>query len=630
MLNGLVGPNKEMEDLNELSKSLERILPRVEKPARYTGGEWNEVRKNHAEIPVKMVLAFPDIYEVGMSHLGSKILYQVVNTRPDALMERVFAPWVDMEKELRANGLPLYSLETRTSLKEFDLIGFTLQYEMTYTNILNMLDLAGIPLWAKERAETDPLVVAGGPCAFNPEPIAPFLDLVVLGEGEEVLGEILDLVRDFKERGGSRQELLQAAAAIPGVYVPQFYTVEYLDTGAVAAVRPDRTGIPARVQKRVLKDLNQATFPQRPVVPFLDVVHDRAMLELFRGCARGCRFCQAGMIYRPVREKDTATLVEQARRLLENTGYGEISLTSLSSLDYSRIEELIDALIKEHGTEGVRVSLPSLRADSFAVEQAKKIHEVRRSSITFAPEAGSQRLRDVINKNVTEEDLLRAVIQAVEAGWRSFKLYFMVGLPTETDDDLLGIAELARRVANIKPNRGSITRVTVSTSNFVPKPHTPFQWEGQVDSEELKRRQLLVHGQLKGKRLEHRWHGTEQSLLEAVMSKGDRRIAPVIERAWRLGCRLDGWSEHFRFDLWQQAFQDIGVDPAFYANRTIPEDEILPWDHLDPGVTKDFLLSERMRALSGASTPDCSQERCSGCGVCPALDIPIRRRGETK
>lgn len=616
--------------MTQTLKALEEILPQVEKPGRYWGGEWNQIKKNWQETPVHMVLAFPDIYEVGMSHLGSKILYHVVNARSDALLERVYAPWVDMEKELRARGVPLYSLETKTPLAQFDFIGFTLQYEMTYTNILNMLDLAGIPLRAAERGEGAPFVLAGGPCAFNAEPLAPFLDFVVLGEGEEVLGEILDLAREWKARRGGRQEFLQAVATIPGVYVPAFYDVTYRPDGRVEAVHPIRPGVPERVRKRVVRDLDRVTFPERPVVPYLDVVHDRVMLELFRGCARGCRFCQAGMIYRPVREKSLATLLAQADKLLKSTGYGEISLASLSSLDYSQIEQLIDALVHQYGSEGIRVSLPSLRADSFAVEQARKIHEVRRSSITFAPEAGSQRLRDVINKNVTEADLLDAVTTATEAGWNAFKLYFMLGLPTETDDDVLGIAELAHKVANLKPTGGRITRVTVSTSNFVPKPHTPFQWEGQVEREELRRRQLLVHDRLKGKRLEHRWHGPEQSFLEAVFSKGDRRTAAALERAWRLGCRLDGWSEHFRFDLWQQAFQESGIDPAFYANRPLTTDETLPWEHLDPGVDKEFLLKERARALSGERTPDCSRERCSACGVCPALDISIRRRGEAQ
>ncbi|NLG87361.1 MAG: TIGR03960 family B12-binding radical SAM protein [Firmicutes bacterium] len=604
------------------------ILRRVEKPARYTGGEWNEVVKDHRATAVKMVLAFPDIYEVGMSHLGSHILYQVVNSRPDALLERVYAPWGDMEMELKQAGLPLFSLETKTPLKEFDLVGFTLQYEMTYTNILNMLALGNIPIRAAERDEGDPFVLAGGPCAYNVEPLAPFFDFVVLGEAEEVLGDIIDAFKDWRQKQGRRQDFLQDLVHIPGVYVPSLYDVRYRPDGSIEGVYPRQPDVPERVVKRVVRDLDRALFSTKPVVPYIDVVHNRAMIELFRGCARGCRFCQAGMIYRPVRERSRETLLKQAQELLASTGYDEISLSSLSSLDYSQIVQLIDDLVNSHGPAGVRVSLPSLRVDSFAVEQAQKIQQVRRSSVTFAPEAGSQRLRNVINKNVTEEDLLTAVRSAAEAGWRAFKLYFMIGLPTETDDDVLAIANLADKVANLSLSRGQITRVTVSTSNFVPKPHTPFQWEGQLPREELKRRQLLLNNKIRGRKLEHRWHAPEQSFLEAVFSKGDRRLADVLERAWQLGCRLDGWSEYFSFDRWEQAFADVGVDPAYWANRTIGIDEVLPWEHLDPGIKRDFLLAERMRGIQGKTTVDCSRDKCSGCGVCPTLEIPIRRRGE--
>ena len=614
--------------MDKIKSQLDFILPRVEKPARYIGEEWNIVKKDHSKTSVKMVLAFPDVYEVGMSHLGSHILYHIVNLRSDALLERVYTPWGDMEQELRRAGLPLFSLETKTPLFDFDLIGFTLQYELSYTNILNLLALGQIPLRAAERQEDDPFVLAGGPCAYNPEPLAPFLDLVVLGEGEEVIGELIAIFKDWKQQQGTRHEFLTAAAKVPGVYVPAFYVVDYDSKGCIKSIRPTETGIPEQIQKRVVRDLDGASFSCQPVVPYLDTVHNRSMLELFRGCTRGCRFCQAGMIYRPVRERSRETLLKQARELLARTGYDEISLSSLSSLDYFEIEKLIDDLVSEHKSAGVRISLPSLRADSFAIEQAEKIHPLRRSSMTLAPEAGSQRLRDVINKNVTEDDLLTAIEAAVAACWRALKLYFMIGLPTETEQDVAAIATLAQKVAAVKADGRQITRVTVSTSNFVPKAHTPFQWEGQLPRGELRKRQQLLSSKIKGRKVEHRWHDPDQSFLEAVFSRGDRRLAVVLEKAWQLGCRLDGWSEYFRMDLWEQAFAETGCDPEFYANRAIPENETLPWQHLSPGLELDFLLTERSRAFLGLTTADCSFKQCQACGVCTALRLPLKRRGE--
>lgn len=614
--------------MGNIVAQLNSILPRVEKPARYLGGEWNMIRKDHDTTAVKMVLAFPDLYEVGMSHLGSHILYQVVNSCPDALLERVYTPWVDMEQELRRAGLPLFSLETKTPLREFDLVGFTLQYELSYTNILTMLNLAQIPIRAQERQRDDPFVLAGGPCAFNAEPLAPFLDLVALGDGEEVLKEIIQVFQRWKQEQRDRHAFLTAVAKVPGVYIPQFYTVNYDSQGRVTAINPTKSGAPAEIKKRVVADLDRATFCTRPVVPYLNVVHNRGMLELFRGCTRGCRFCQAGMIYRPVRERSYKTLLWQAEELLAHTGYDEVSLSSLSSLDYSEIEALIDELVSRYGKSGVRLSLPSLRVDSFAVEQAEKVQPLRRSSLTLAPEAGSQRLRDVINKNVTEEDLLGAVTAATTAGWRAFKLYFMIGLPTETDEDVVAIANLAHKVADLKIPGQRITRITVSTSNFVPKAHTPFQWEGQLPPEELKRRQQLLNSNIRRRIVEHRWHDPQQSRLEAIFSRGDRRLAAVLERAWRLGCRLDGWNEHLRLDLWAQAFKETGLEAEFYANRAIPETEILPWQHLSPRLDKSFLVAERQRARQGVPTYDCRLKRCHACGVCQSLRLPVRQRGD--
>lgn len=617
-----------------MDKLIEKALRRVQKPGRYTGGEWNAVYKDWDDTGVKMVFAFPDVYEVGMSHLGLQIIYHAVNKRADALLERTFAPWVDMEEQMRKTGLPLFSLESRRPVRDFDIIGFTLQYELSFTNILNMLDLAGIPIRRTDRAGGGyPLVVAGGPCAFNPEPLADYIDLFVIGEGEEAVHDLLDAWLDSRRRGENRQELLLRLAGIDGFYVPSLYRVEYNEMGMVQAVRPTVSAAPAVVNKRVVAGLDGADYPDRPLVPVIEAVHDRAMLEVQRGCTRGCRFCQAGVIYRPVREKEPETLVRQAGEILRNTGWGEISLTSLSTSDYSRIRPLVGELTGQHGAAGINVSLPSLRVDAFSVDLAKEVHKVRRSSLTFAPEAGTQRLRDVINKGVTEEDLLEAVSAAFAGGWQAVKLYFMIGLPTETDADLEGIADLARRV--LEKGR-SLTRapgrlkVTVSASSFVPKSHTPFQWEPQDALDELRRKQAFLKQRLRGRGLVFNWHDPEGSFLEAVFSRGDRRLGAALETAWRAGSRFDGWSEHFDFDRWMSAFAQTGLDPHSYAYHRYDYDDTLPWDHIGAGVSKRYLLREHRRAMAGEITPDCRTGRCPGCGLCPTLDIkPQLAGGET-
>ncbi|MGI6576054.1 MAG: TIGR03960 family B12-binding radical SAM protein [bacterium] len=609
---------------------LEEILLQVSKPARYLGNEWNAINKDHREIEVSFALAFPDVYEVGMSHLGSKILYHIINQRQDAVAERVYAPWVDMEAKLREEGLPLFSLESKKPLYAFDLVGFSLQYELTYTNILNMLQLGNIPLLQSERGPQDPFVIAGGPCAFNPEPLADFLDLVVLGEGEEVIGEIIDLYKAWKQEGSwGRAEFLAQAAALPGVYVPSLYRINYKADGTISEVVPVHKHAPPVVQKRVVADLDQVEFPVAPVVPFMDIVHDRAMLELFRGCARGCRFCQAGMIYRPVRERSVVNLLEQAEQLLDTTGYPELSLTSLSSTDYSQIKYLVNKLQEYYRNAGLKVSLPSLRVDSFAINLARELEGVRKSSLTLAPEAGTQRLRDVINKNVSAAELDMAISNAVACGWSTFKFYFMIGLPTEQDEDLLGIAQLAEKAVKTRGegNKQRIKRLTVSVANFVPKPHTPFQWEPQVGIAELRRRQGVIRQAIKDRRIIYNTHDPEASFLEAVFARGDRRLGKALVRAQQSGCRFDGWTEHFAFAKWQRAFADTGIDPQFYANRSRSFAEILPWEHLTPGVSKDYLYAEYQRALQGEPTVDCSMVGCSQCGVCPTLELPIRLRG---
>lgn len=606
-----------------MEQLLEKILATVEKPARYVGGEWNAIRKNWDNVDIKMAFAFPDVYEVGMSHLGMHILYKIVNDRPDALMERVFAPWVDMEAKMRQAGLPLFSLESRKPLIDFDLIGFTLQYEMSFTNILNMLDLAGIPLRSEQREGDMPLVMAGGPCSFNPEPLAPFIDAFVLGEGEEVINQVLDIYKAKRRQGSSRGEILTALAGLKGIYVPAFYEFDYHPGGTVRKMEHHKAAPPV-VKKRAVINMDEIPFPTRPIVPHTEVVHDRMMLEVMRGCTRGCRFCQAGIIYRPVREKEPETLLAQAEELVRSTGWGEISLTSLSSSDYSEIGELISRLVDRYGPEKINVSLPSLRVDAFSVELAKEVQRVRRSSLTFAPEAGTQRLRDVINKGVTEENLMEAVTAAFRAGWSSVKLYFMIGLPTETREDLEGIARLAGKVLETGRAAGKSKgrlRVTVSASSFVPKSHTPFQWEPQDTLEELRWKQKFLKERLRGKGLVFNWHEGEVSVLEADLARGNRDLAPVLERAWSLGCRFDGWSECFDFAKWEQAYADCGLKPGEYARRRYRYEDVLPWDHIDAGVSKRYLIREHKKAMEGMPTVDCREGKCPGCGICPSLEI---------
>jgi len=597
----------------------DEIFLSVEKPARYTGGEWNSVKKDHENVDIKFAFCFPDVYEVGMSHLGMKILYHLLNQRDDTVCERVFAPWVDMEAKMRENGIPLFSLESREPVANFDFIGFTLQYEMSYTNILNMLDLAGVPLLSRDRKEGMPFVCAGGPCAYNPEPLARFIDFFMLGEGEEIINEVMDCYKEWKRDGASREEFLKRIAKIEGIYVPAFYEVSYNEDGTVKAVEPVDPAYPQKIRKRIICDLNKVFYPDKMIVPYTAIVHDRIMLELFRGCTRGCRFCQAGYIYRPVRERNVERLKDLARKLVKSTGYEEISLTSLSSSDYSCLTELTTGLLEEMEPQMVNLALPSLRIDSFTLDLMEKAQKVRKSGLTFAPEAGTQRLRNVINKGVTEENLLDSVSLAFAGGWRGVKLYFMIGLPTETMEDIEGIAELGRKVVDEyykipKSQRGKGLEVTISTSSFVPKPFTPFQWEPQDTVETLKKKQQFLKDNIKDRHIRYNWHDPELSFLEAVFARGDRKVGDVLKRAWELGCKFDSWSDHFRFDVWLKAFEDCGVDPAFYANRKRDAEEVFPWDHIDIGVTKKHLLREKRKAERGETTPNC-MVKCTGCGA---------------
>ena len=592
----------------------------VQKPVRYMGGEFNAVMKHPEDVDVRYAFLFPDTYEVGMSHLGMKILYHAINERADAWCERVFSPWVDMADLMRANDIPLFSLESRTPIREFDILGVTLQYEMSFTNILDALDLAGIPLRQADRKE-GPFVICGGPCAFNPEPLSPFVDFFALGDGEVETQQTIDLYKKWKQSGLPREAYLKMCAEIPGVYVPSLYDVTYNPDGTVKAVTPKPgSGAKPVVHKAMLPKLDDAYYPEKLIVPYGEIVHNRIMLEIFRGCTRGCRFCQAGMIYRPVRERSLEHLMEMAEKLVSSTGYDEISLMSLSSGDYSRLPELAHRMVEKFAARRVRIALPSQRIDNVLTDTLKETQKVKKTALTLAPEAGTQRLRDVINKGVTEEDLVRSVTDAFEQGWSAVKLYFMLGLPTETDEDVMGIADLAQKVRRCyfsvpKEQRAPGLRITVSASVFVPKNDTPFQWVPQLDYDTVVRRQKLLKqalSQVKG--VDFKYHAPDLSYLEAVIARGDRRVGEVMEQAWRLGCRFDGWSDQFRYDLWLKAFEACGVDPDFYALRPRPEDEVFPWDHLDCGVTKQYLLNEWHRALRGETTPDC-RRGCTGCGV---------------
>ena len=600
-----------------MTQLLERILPTVQKPSRYIGGEYNEVQKNLEDVRVRVSFCFPDTYEIGMSNVGMRILYGVMNQMDGVWCERVFAPWGDMEDAMRQHGLPLWSLESQTPVKDFDMIAFTIGYEMCYTNILNMLNLAGIPLRAKERTGLKNIVFAGGVCTFNPEPLADFIDFFSLGEGEESTVEIVSLYDRAKAENWSKDQFLLAVSKIDGVYVPSFYEHIYNEDGTLKEIKP-LNGAPATITKRIIENLDNAYFPTKMIVPSTEIVHDRANLEIFRGCIRGCRFCQAGFSCRPVRAKSPEVLYQQAIETLCDSGHNEITLSSLSTSDYRPLKELTDMVIPYCEEHHINLSVPSLRADNFSRELMQRLQTTRKSGLTFAPEAGTQRLRDVINKNLTEEEILTTCANAFSGGWNKVKLYFMLGLPTETDEDVLGIADLVYKVIQTwkehASNKKRGLRVHVATAYFVPKPHTPFQWEKQITPEEYLRRCHLLKDHFYSKSIEYNYHTSDISRLEAVTARGDRRLGAVIEAAAMAGAKLDGWDEYFNYQLWLDAFEKCGVDPNFYTTRGYDENEILPWDTIDVGVTKQFLRKERSRAYAGKITPDC-RHQCSGCGA---------------
>lgn len=602
----------------------DEILLSIQQPARYIGGEMNMVTKDPQKVDVRFAMCFPDVYEIGMSHLGMQILYDMFNRREDVYCERVFSPWTDLDEVMRKKHIPLFALESQDPVRDFDFLGITLQYEMCYTNILQILDLSGIPLHAEDRFEKDPIVIGGGPCAYNPEPLAPFFDLFYIGEGETVYFDLLDLYKEVRSAGGSRQDFLLRAAGIPGIYVPAFYDVAYQEDGTIASFTPNREGVPEKITKELVLNMDDATYIENPLVPFIKVTQDRVVLEIQRGCIRGCRFCQAGNVYRPLREHSLEYLKDYAFKMLKSTGHEEISLSSLSSSDYTHLEGLVNFLIDEFKGKGVNISLPSLRIDAFSLDVMSKVQDVKKSSLTFAPEAGSQRLRDVINKGLTEEVILKGAADAFHGGWNRVKLYFMLGLPTETVEDMEGIALLSNKVAETyydeipKEQRNGRVQVVASSSFFVPKPFTPFQWAKMCTKEEFLERAYIVRNKFKEmlnyKSLKYNWHEADLTVLEGVLARGDRKVAAVLEEAYRKGALYDSWSEHFHNEIWMEAFESCGVDLSFYTTRERGLDEIFPWDFIDAGVTKEFLKREWLNAISEKVTPNCRQ-RCSGCGA---------------
>ena len=602
----------------------DEILLKISQPARYIGGEVNMVKKDPSKVAVRFAMCFPDVYEIGMSHLGIQILYDMFNRRDDVYCERVYSPWMDLDPIMREQKIPLFAVESQDPIKKFDFLGITIQYEMCYTNILQVLELSQIPLHAEDRTEEDPIVIGGGPCTYNPEPIAPFFDLFYMGEGEVVYFDLIDRYKEIKARGGSRKEFLEQAAQIPGIYVPAFYDVSYKADGTIEAMMPNNPHAPQTVSKQLVMDMSDTWYPEKPVVPYLRATQDRVVLEIMRGCIRGCRFCQAGMVYRPVRERSLEELKRLARTMLKSTGHEEISLSSLSSSDYTKLEGIVNFLIDEFDGKGVNVSLPSLRIDAFSLDVMSKVQDVKKSSLTFAPEAGSQRLRNVINKGLTEENILNGSAEAFKGGWNRVKLYFMLGLPTETVEDMQGIAELSEKVAEVyydtvpKEQRHGKVQVTASTSFFVPKPFTPFQWAPMCTKEQFLERASIVNHRMKEmlnkKSLRYNWHEADVTVLEGVLARGDRKVAAVIEEAYRKGAIYDSWSEYFNNDIWMKAFETCGVDIDFYTTRERSLDEVFPWDFIDAGVTKDFLKREWANAQAETVTPNCRM-RCSGCGV---------------